>query len=126
MKRILVVLAALGIICDAGATAQTAAGDAAASAAKSADDLAQGLAHRLSGQLHARTIVGEPVKAGAVTLIPILLVDVNFAGASAQVPPANAQGLDAFLMSGEARPLGFVAVTAKGTRFIRVDDTAAK
>lgn len=125
MQRTVVLLVALGIFCDSGRS-QATDGKATAPAARPAADLASGLAQRLGDQLHATTIVGEPVKAGTVTLIPILLVDVNFAGASAPAPAPNAQGLDAFLMSGEARPLGFVVVTAKGTRFIRVGDTPAK
>ena len=61
-----------------------------------------------------------------MTLIPILMVDVNFAGGSAAVPAANAPGFDGFLMSGEARPLGFVTVTPKGTRFIPVVSVTGK
>ena len=96
-----------------------------APAAQPGGDLANELAQRLSQQLRAKTVVGEPVKAGSVTLIPILMVDVNFVGGSVPAP-APAQGIDGFLMSGEARPLGFVAVTSKGTRFIPVGNTLAK
>jgi uncharacterized spore protein YtfJ len=106
--------------------AQAAAKNAPSPVAQPAGDLANGLAQRLSEQLHVKTVVGEPVKAGSVTLIPVLLVDVNFAGASVPAPAANAQGIDGFLMSGEARPLGFVVITPKGTRFIPVGNTPAK
>ena len=81
-------------------------------------NLADELAQRLSRQLHAKTIVGEPIKAGTVTLIPILMVDINFGGGAGPAPAAGAPGVDGFLMSGEARPLGFVAITRNGTRFI--------
>jgi hypothetical protein len=37
------------------------------------------------------------------------------------VPPANL-----FYMSGQARPLGFVAITRKGTRFINVSKPTPK
>jgi uncharacterized spore protein YtfJ len=95
-------------------------------------ELASTLARRLSDDLHVKTAVGEPIKAGSVTLIPILMIDVGFGGggmaapggaAGSQNPPA---GGDGFVMSGEARPLGFVAIGKKGTRFISVAQTPAK
>ena len=77
--------------------------------------LADSLAQRLSGELHVKTIVGEPLRVGSVTLIPILMIDINFGGGGVAAPGAGPGG---YLMSGEARPLGFVAVTKKGTRFL--------
>jgi uncharacterized spore protein YtfJ len=79
-----------------------------------------------------RTVVGEPMKVGSVTLIPIMMVDVGFGGGG-MVPPDPAPtisqkpvAVDGFFMSGEARPLGFVAVSRKGTRFISVAKAPAK
>ncbi len=106
--------------------AQNPAEKAATSAAPQTGDLANDLAQRLSKELHVRTVAGEPVKAGSVTLIPILMVDVSFAGGVMPTPPKGAPGIDGFLMSGEARPLGFVAITKKGTRFISAGSTQAK
>jgi len=63
-------------------------------------------------------VVGEAIKVGSVTLIPILMVEVNFAGAGVADPKPGTPGVDGFLMSGEARPLGFVAITRTKTRFI--------
>jgi len=108
----------LGLLCGSSAVAQTSAGKPPAPVAQAPTDLAKEMAQRLSDQLHSKIAVGEPIKAGSVTLIPILMVDVNFAGGSMPAPAANAPGFDGFLMSGEARPLGFVAITPKGTRFI--------
>ena len=71
-------------------------------------------------------MVGEAIKAGSVTLIPILMVDVNFAGAGVAGPASGAQGIEGFLMSGEVRPLGFVAVTKTKTRFIGAGTAPAK
>jgi uncharacterized spore protein YtfJ len=99
---------------------------AGAAFAQPAGDLANSLAQRLSDQLHAKTVVGEPVRVGSVTLIPILMVEVNFAGGAVPASSAKAPGFDGFLMSGEAQPLGFVAITPKGTRFIPVGKTPAK
>jgi uncharacterized spore protein YtfJ len=103
-----------------------------AAAVQPANDLADAMARRLGDDLHVKTVVGEPIKAGSVTLIPILMVDVSFGGAgmgasggAAAAAPPNAAS-DGFFMSGEARPLGFVVITGKGTRFISVVKTPAK
>ena len=123
MKRTVVLCIALGIGCPSAAIAQ-AARKAPAGVPQPAGNLANALAQRLNEQLHVKTVVGEPVKAGAVTLIPVLLVDVNFAGASVPAASPTSQGLDGFLMSAEARPLGFVAITTKGAQFLPVGNTA--
>ncbi len=81
-----------------------------------------------------KTVVGEPVKVGSVTLIPIMMIDVSFGGGgmaapggpAAAAPQKPAMGVDGFYMSGEARVLGFVAISKKGTRFISVSKTPAK
>jgi len=99
-----------------------------AAAVQPAKELADALAQRLSNDLHVKTVVGEPFKVGSVTLIPIMMIDVNFGGLGMAAPggpaaaaPQNpAMGVDGFFMSGEARPLGFVAIGTKGTRFISV------
>ncbi len=115
---------------------------------RAAAELADSLTRRLGEDLHVKAVVGKPVAAGAVTVIPILMIDINFAGGTLLVPggapgatPGPAPGAtpktaapqalpagggDGFLMSGEARPLGFVVVTRRGTRFISVTQTAAK
>jgi len=140
-----------------------------AAAAQPASDLADALARRLGNDLHVKTVVGEPMKVGSVTLIPIMMIDVNFGGlgmaapanpaavpnpSAAKAPPTPAAttpnpaavptpnpgkappnlapatppnpapGADGFFMSGEARPLGFVAITRKGTRFISIAGAA--
>jgi uncharacterized spore protein YtfJ len=105
-----------------------------APAVQPANELADALAQRLSTDLHVKTVVGEPVKIGSVTLIPIMMIDVSFGGGGMTAPgspaaaaPQNpAMGANGFYMSGEARPLGFVAITKKGTRFISVAKTPAK
>jgi hypothetical protein len=82
--------------------------------------LADELAHRLGSELSVKTVVGEPIKAGAVTLIPIMMLDVSFGGGGGSAPQMPAMGGSGFFMKGEARPLGFVAVGKKGARFISV------
>jgi hypothetical protein len=63
-----------------------------------------------------------------------MMIDVSFGGGgmagsgspAAAAPPSPPPGVDGFYMSGEARPLGFVAIGKKGTRFISVGKTPAK
>lgn len=103
-------------------------------AVQPASELADGMARRLSDELHVKTVVGKPIPIGAVTVIPILMVEVNFGGAGLAVPagPPSAKPQspppsgEAFLMTGELRPLGFVVITKKGTRFISVARTPVK
>lgn len=103
-------------------------------AVQPANELADALAQRLGNDLHVKTIVGEPIKVGSVTLIPIMMIDVGFGGGgmtppggpAAAAPQNPAMGVDGFFMSGEARALGFVAISKKGTRFISVGKTPAK
>jgi uncharacterized spore protein YtfJ len=97
----------------------------------STSDLVDGMAQRLSHDLNVRTVIGEPIKVGSVTLIPILMVDVKFGSAATKVPsgtaPQSAESqANLFYVSGEARPLGVVAITGKGTRFINLVKSNAK
>jgi uncharacterized spore protein YtfJ len=99
-----------------------------ATAAPSAASLVDSLVQRLSNELHAKTLASDPIRVGSVTVIPILMVDLNFGGGSIAVPadstvkaPANSlPSGNGFLMSGEARPVGFVAITKKGVEFLSV------
>ncbi|HUA58837.1 MAG TPA: spore germination protein GerW family protein [Verrucomicrobiae bacterium] len=106
---------------------------AAATASQPAAQLADELAARMANDLHVKTAVGEPIRIGSVTLIPIVMIDVGFGGggvahpdSKAAVPQSPEPGVDGFYASGEARPLGFVAITKKGVRFISVGQTPAK
>jgi len=92
-----------------------------APAAEPAAELADSMAQRLSNEMHIKTVVGEPIKAGAVTVIPIMTLDVSFGGGG-----TAATGKGGFWMSGETRPLGFVVTGRNGTRFISVGKAPAK
>jgi uncharacterized spore protein YtfJ len=130
IRKILIVAAALVLV--SLAVGQTQEKKPQAAAVQPAAELANALAQRLSGELHVKTVVGEPLKVGSVTLIPIMMIDVNFGGVGMAAPGSPtatasqnpATGADGFFMSGEARPLGFVAITRKGTRFISVAGAA--
>jgi len=82
--------------------------------------LAEAMAQRLNNSLQVKTVVGQPMKVGKVTIIPIMMIDVGFGGGGGGAPQNPDMGGKGFYMSGEARPLGFVVVTKAGTRFISV------
>lgn len=135
MLRKMVIVIAAGLMLGSFATGQKPSEKKPqAQALQPATELAGAMAQRLSSDLHVKTVVGEPVKVGAVTLIPIMMIDVRFGGgglaasggAAAAAPQNPAPGVDGFFMSGEARPLGFVAIGKKGTHFISVAKAAAK
>jgi uncharacterized spore protein YtfJ len=121
-----------GLILGSFAAGQSEQEKRPASAVQPASELADALAQRLGNDLHVKTVVGEPMKVGSVTLIPIMMIDVNFGGVGTAAPgnpaataPQNpAMGANGFFMSGEARPLGFVAMSKKGTRFISIAGAA--
>jgi len=82
--------------------------------------LAEAMAQRLNSSLQVKTVVGEPMKVGKVTLIPIMMIDIGFGGGGGGAPQAPDMGGKGFYMSGEARPLGFVVVSKAGTKFVSV------
>ena len=135
MSRKPLIVVAAGLILGSLAAGQNPpANKPQAPAVQPGNELADALAQRLSSELHVKTAVGEPVKVGTVTLIPIMMIDVSFGGGgmagsgspAAAAPPSPPTGVDGFYMSGEARPLGFVAIGKKGTRFISAGKTPAK
>ena len=133
MTRLFALTAAAGLALCAAALAQAPEPrEPAVNPAPAAIELADVLTRQVSEDLGMKAVVGKPVSAGSVTLIPILMIDINFGGAGlakaspkAGAPQALLAGADGFLMSGEARPLGFVVVTRQGTRFISVAATPA-
>ena len=134
MSRKVVLVAAGVILASLAAGQNPPEKKSQAPASQPAHELADALAQRLSNDLHVKTVVGEPVKVGSLTLIPIMMMDVSFGGGGMAAPGAPAAaaaqnpapGVNAFFMRGEARPLGFVAIGKKGTRFISVAKTPAK
>lgn len=82
--------------------------------------ITEAMASRLNNNLQVKNIVGEPMKVGKVTLIPILMIDVGFGGGGGGPTQGPQMGGRGFYMSGEARPLGFVVISKAGTQFISV------
>jgi len=121
-KRFLVVLA-LALLACAAAFGQAQPEKKAPSAAKAPlpmDQFAEALTQRLANSLQVKTVVGEPIKAGKVTLVPIIMIDVGFGGGGGGAPQNPEMGGKGFYMSGEARPLGFIVIAKSGTRFVSV------
>jgi len=121
-RRISVFLAA-GLILSALAFGQTPPDKKSPQAPKGPlpmDQLAEAMAQRLGNSLQVKTLVGEAMKVGNVTIIPILMLDIGFGGGGGGAPQNLDLGGKGFYMSGEIRPLGFVVVTKSGAKFLSV------
>jgi uncharacterized spore protein YtfJ len=84
------------------------------------DQLAESLSQRLGNNLSVKQIVGEPMKVGKVTIIPIMMIDLGFGGGGGGAPGNLDLGGKGFFMSGEAKPIGFVIISKAGTQFVSV------
>ena len=123
MSKKTLVLSALAVVVFSTAFAQAPPEKKAPSPARAPlpmDQLVEAMTQRLANSLQVKTVVGDPIKAGQVTLVPIIMIDVGFGGGGAMVPQAPDQGGKGFYMSGEARPLGFIVISKSGTRFVSV------
>jgi uncharacterized spore protein YtfJ len=120
---------ALGCLLLSAAFAQTPPEKKAPSPVKAPlpmDQLVEAMTQRLTNSLQVKTAIGEPIKAGKVTLVPVIMIDVGFGGGGAAVPQNPDQGGKGFFMSGEARPLGFIVITKSGTQFVSVGKVPRK
>ncbi|MDH4270941.1 MAG: spore germination protein GerW family protein [Candidatus Aminicenantes bacterium] len=123
MRRKRLTFLALGLLLLSAASAQTPSEKKAPSPAKAPlpmDQLVEAMTQRLANSLQVKTVVGDPIKAGQATLVPIIMIDVGFGGGGTMPPQAPDQGGKGFYMSGEARPLGFIVITKSGTKFVSV------
>jgi len=114
---------ALGLLVFSAGFAQAPPAKKAASPAQAPlpmYQLAEAMTQRLANSLQVKTVVGEPFKAGKVTLVPIIMIDVGFGGGGGGAPQNPEMGGKGFYMSGEARPLGFIVISKSGTRFVSV------
>jgi len=88
--------------------------------------LTKAMTDRLTSNLHVKNVVGDPVKVGKVTIIPIILIDIGFGGGGGGPGEGQQMGGYGFGMSGEARPLGFVIISKAGVKFISVGKVPRK
>jgi len=90
------------------------------SAERSITQLTKAMTDRLITHLHVKNIVGDPVKVGKVTIIPIIMIDVGFGGGGGGPGGEKQMGGYGYGISGEAKPLGFVVVSKAGVKFVSV------
>ena len=90
-KKIIPAITFLLLISSFGMAQNTPQQKARAVQPSGTSDFVEGMAQRLSHDLNVRTVIGEPIKAGSVTLIPILMIDLKFGSAALrrQVPPPH-------------------------------------
>lgn len=90
--------------------------------------LTKAMASRLTGSLNVKNVVGDPVKVGKVTIIPIMMIDVGYGGGGGGPTQGVGQQMGGmgFGMSGEAKPLGFIVISKAGTKFISVGKVPRK
>lgn len=88
--------------------------------------LTKAMTDRLSSNLHVKNIVGDPVKVGKVTIIPIIMIDIGFGGGGGGPSGGQQMGGRGFYTSGEAKPIGFVIISKTGTKFISVSKIPRK
>ena len=97
---------------------------------KAADPVAlltKAMTERLSRSLNVKHVVGDPVKVGKTTIIPLVMIDVGFGGGGGGPPGAQQKmGGKGYGMSGEARPIGFVVINKAGVKFVTVGKVPRK
>jgi uncharacterized spore protein YtfJ len=112
-----------------------AAGTALAAESKKAQEktvdpvalLTKAMTERLSSSLNVKHVVGDPVKVGKTTIIPLVMIDVGFGGGGGGPQGAQQQmGGKGYGMSGEARPIGFVVISEAGVKFVTVGKVPRK
>lgn len=108
---------------EAAAGAQKTPAKAAVSQEHPVAVMTQSMTDRLAKNLHVKNIVGDPVKIGGMTIIPVIMLDMGYGGGEGGPPAQKAGG---FYMNGEARPLGFILITKKGVKFISVGKAPRK
>jgi len=127
LRTRLIALAALVLMLAPGVPAGAQTGPKAATKAPlPMDQLVEAMTQRLANSLQVKTVTGVPIKAGKVTLVPVIMVDIGFGGGGASMPQSPDGGGKGFYMSGEARPLGFIAVTKSGAQFVSVGKVPKK
>ena len=89
-------------------------------------NLTKAMTERLSRSLHVKNVIGDPVKVGKVTIIPIIMIDIGFGGGGGGASGGTPMGGSGFYISGEAKPLGFVIISKAGVKFVSVGKVPRK
>lgn len=119
-KYILFFVVSLSLVFSSSGAAQAQGQTAKSAVAKPGPVAAatQAMVDFLTNNFQVRKVVGDPIKVGAVTIIPVMMVDIGFGGGggggSAEMFPVGS----AFYLSGELKPLGFIVISKSGTKFL--------
>lgn len=95
--------------------------------------IARAMTERLTNNLQVKNVVGDPIKVGNVTVIPIIMIDISYGGGAGGAPAMQAggglqmqMGASGFGMKGEAKVLGFVVLSKAGVKFIPAEKAPRK
>ena len=95
--------------------------------------MARAMTERLTKNLQVKNIVGDPIKVGNVTVIPIIMIDIGYGGGGGGGPvmqtgagPQMQMGGSGFGMKGEAKVLGFIVLSKAGVKFIAAEKAPRK
>jgi uncharacterized spore protein YtfJ len=87
--------------------------------------IARAMTERLTTDLQVKNVVGDPIKVGNVTVIPIIMINIGYGGGGGgglmmQMGPSG------FFTKGEAKVLGFVVLSKAGAKFIPAEKAPSK
>jgi uncharacterized spore protein YtfJ len=87
--------------------------------------MTKAMSKRLKDNMHVKNIVGDPIKVGNITIIPIIMIDIGYGGGEAGGQEVS-QRAGGFYMSGNAKPMGFIIISKEGTKFLSVGKAPRK
>jgi len=95
--------------------------------------MAKAMTERLTNNLQVKNIVGDPIKVGNVTVIPIIMIDIGYGGGGGGGPVSQTgggsqvqMGGSGFGMKGEAKVLGFIVLSKAGVKFVAAEKAPRK
>jgi uncharacterized spore protein YtfJ len=95
--------------------------------------IARAMTERLTKNLQVKNVVGDPIKVGNVTVIPIIMIDIGYGGGGGGGPimqtggsGMQTMGASGFYMKGEAKVLGFVVLSKAGVKFVAAEKAPRK
>jgi uncharacterized spore protein YtfJ len=95
------------------------------------EQLADVVLSRILSRVGTRTVFGEPVTQGEMTVVPVAKVSTRFGfGGGSGNNPAKDDGQDGSSGSGmggggdvKAKPLGYIEITSRDSRFVPIEDS---